>query len=207
MNNITERDIEEFISRGKRVVDENLTRCSSGNLSWRIGDKVLLSATGSWIGELTKGDIAICDLKTGESLNGVKPTMEKIFHLDILRKRPEMDTVLHFQSPYATTIACMKNRPTNFNVTLEIPIYIGENIPVIPFLKPGSAELAEAVTEAMLQHDCIILENHGLVVCGKNFKEALQKALFFEMACEIILKSKGDYKTLIPSDYSDFLNK
>jgi ribulose-5-phosphate 4-epimerase/fuculose-1-phosphate aldolase len=32
-----------------------------------------------------------------------------------------------------------------------------------------------------------ILKNHGLVSVGKDFNDAIQKAVFFEMACRIIL--------------------
>lgn len=156
---------------------------------------------------MSEEEIAIYDLNSGKVVNNIKPTMEKMFHIELLKNRPELNTVLHFQSPFATTIACLKEKPTDFNVTLEIPIYIGEKIPVIPFLKPGSEEVASAVLSAMSQSNCVILENHGQEVCGRDFKEALQRAVFFEMACRIIVESGGKYKTLSPSEYADFLNR
>ena len=59
----------------------------------------------------------------------MKPSMESGFHLGVLRERPDVNVVLHFQSHYATAVACMKNRPTNFNVTAEIPCHVGSEIP------------------------------------------------------------------------------
>ena len=50
----------------------------------------------------------------------------------------------------------MKNKPTNFNVTAEIPYHVGSEIPVIPYYRPGSPELAKAVVEAMLEHLSLI---------------------------------------------------
>ena len=91
--------------------------------------------------------------------------MESTFHLGILRERPDVNVVLHFQSEYATAISCMKNKPTNFNVTAEIPCHVGSEIPVIPYYRPGSPELAKAVVEAMLEHNSVLLTNHGQVVC------------------------------------------
>lgn len=36
--------------------------------------------------------------------------------------------------------------------------------------------------EAMKDHDAVLLSNHGQVVCGRDFDEVLERALFFEMA-------------------------
>lgn len=200
---ITNEQIEQFVAQAHRVGDAGLTVCSSGNLSWRIGDEVLLSGTGSWVPSLTKEKVAVCRLATGEVLNGVKPSMESGFHLGVLRERPEVNVVLHFQSPYATAVACMKQCPENFNVTAEIPCHVGRDIPVIPYLRPGSKELAEAVVDAMKEHNSILLRKHGQVVCGKDFDQAFERAMFFEMACRIIIQSGGDYTVLTPQEIED----
>ena len=132
---ITNLEIEEFVKQAHRVGDAGLTICSSGNLSWRIGDEVLISGTGSWVPNIQKEKVAICNLATGQSVNGVKPSMEHVFHLGVLRERPDMNVVLHFQSPYATAIACMKQQPADFNVTAEIPCHVGREIPIIPYYR------------------------------------------------------------------------
>ena len=200
---ITNEHIEKFIAEAHRVGDAGLTVCSSGNISWRVGDEVLLSGTGSWVPSLPKEKVAICKLETGEVLNGVKPSMECGFHLGVLRERPDVNVVLHFQSEYATAVACMKNKPTNFNVTAEVPCHVGREIPVIPYYRPGSPELAHAVVEAMKDHNSILLTNHGQVVCGSSFDQVFERAMFFEMACRIIVQSGGEYSVLTPEEIKD----
>ena len=116
---ITNLHIEEFIKQAHRVGDAGLTVCSSGNLSWRLGDEALVSGTGSWVPTLQKEKVSQCVVATGEVLNGVKPSMESGFHLGVLRARPDVNVVLHFQSPYATAASCMKKKTENFNVTAE----------------------------------------------------------------------------------------
>ena len=199
---ITDLHIEEFLRQAHRVGDAGLTICSSGNLSWRIGDEVLISGTGSWVPNLKKEKVSICNLASGEIMNGVKPSMESVFHMGVMRERPDVNVVLHFQSPYATTIACMESRPTNFNVTAELPCHVGE-IPQIPYYRPGSKELAEAVINAMKDHDSIMLLKHGQVVCGKDFDEVFERAMFFEMACRIIVQTQGKYTVLSPEEIED----
>ena len=39
---IQNEHIEEFLRQAHRVGDAGLTVCSSGNLSWRVGDEVLV---------------------------------------------------------------------------------------------------------------------------------------------------------------------
>ena len=200
---ITNEHIEQFIAQAHRVGDAGLTICSSGNISWRIGDEVLLSGTGSWVPSLPKEKVAVCRLSTGEVLNGVKPSMESGFHLGVLRERPDVNVVLHFQSHYATAVACMKNRPTNFNVTAEIPCHVGSEIPVVPYYRPGSKELAQGVIDALKDHNSVLLLKHGQVVCGKDFDQAFERAMFFEMACRIMIQSGGDYTVLTPEEIDD----
>lgn len=200
---ITAEQIAHFIAQAHRVGNAGLTLCSSGNISWRIGEEALVSGTGSWVPTLTEEKVSICSVATGEILNGVKPSMESGFHLGVLRERDDVNVVLHFQSPFATTIACMKDIPANFNVTAEIPCHVGSEIPVIPYYRPGSPELAENVIAALKTHNSCLLRKHGQVVCGKTFDEAFERATFFEMACRIILQSKGDYNVLSQAEIDD----
>lgn len=184
-----QKSIEQFVRAGRKVAEYGLLSCSSGNLSWRVEpDLALLSASGSWLAELTAEQVAVCEIESGRCVNGKEPTIESVFHLGILKQRPEMDVVLHFQSPYATAIACGPTDGLDFNMTFEVPAYIGTPA-VVPYLPAGSDELAQAVINAFgdSQTHIAILKSHGLVTVGTDFNDAIQKAVFFELACRIIL--------------------
>lgn len=200
-----EKQINQFIEQAQRVGKERLQLCSSGNLSWRVSENTaLVSGTGSWLPRLARENVAVCEISTGNRIDGPKPSMESSFHLGVLRERKDVNVVLHFQSKYATTISCMKNKPANFNVVAEVSCYCGTEIPVLPYFRPGSPELAKAVTKAMIDHDTILLSKHGQVVCGKDFDDAYQKAVFFEFACGIILRAgEGNYTTLSEEEIRD----
>ncbi|MFT4221930.1 class II aldolase/adducin family protein [Dysgonomonas sp.] len=202
---ITQEQIDKFIEQAHRVGKERLQLCSSGNLSWRVKDNVaLVSGTGSWLPRLAKENVAVCDISAGMRIDGPKPSMESVFHLGVLRRRKDMNVVLHFQSEFATIVSCMENKPENFNVVAEVPCYCGKDIPVIPYYRPGSKELAEAVTEALTDHDCVLMSKHGQAVCGKDFDAAFQKAVFFELACSIIVRAgEGNYMTLTEDEVRD----
>jgi ribulose-5-phosphate 4-epimerase/fuculose-1-phosphate aldolase len=53
-------------------------------------------------------------------------------------------------------------------------------------LPPGSKALVKAVALVMQTHDLVQLRNHGQVTVGRHFRQAIQNAAFFEMACEIL---------------------
>lgn len=203
MEKITQTHINEFVAQAHRVGRCGLTICSSGNLSWRIGDTVLLSGTGSWVPELRAENVAVVSLADGKSLNGVRPTMESSFHLGVLRERPDVNVVLHFQSPYATAIACRRELPATLNFTAEVPLHVGDDIPVIPFLRPGSPVLAQAVTDALRDHNSCLLLKHGQVTCGKDFNQAIERAMFFEMAARIAVVNGDNIDPLTHREIND----
>ena len=199
----TIKQIEDFVACAHKVGAAGLTVCSSGNLSIRIGDEVLVSGTGSWVPDLLPDQVSVVRFTDATVLNGVKPSMESVFHLGVMKQRPDVNCVLHFQSPYATAVACMKKRPANFNFTAECPIHVGREIPMIPYYRPGSPELASHVIEAMKNHDSVMLLKHGQVVCGKDFRQALERAMFFEMACRIAVLNESNVDPLTKEEIGD----
>ena len=186
---VTDSHLRTFVEAAQRIGTHQLLLCSSGNLSWRLNDEIMLiSQTGSWLPYLSKDQVSISRLSDGMIINNVNPSMDSRFHFGIMRQRKDVNVILHFQSLYATTLACLPDPPTNFNVINEIPINIGK-IDMLPYICPGSPELGLQVTESMKTHDLVVLRNHGQVVVGKSFDDVIQKALFFELACGIIMRS------------------
>lgn len=189
---ISDSHLRCFIEAAHRTGHHQLLLCSSGNLSWRVADDmILISQTGSWLPYLTKDQICQARLSDGVVLNKIIPSMDSGFHFGIMRERKDVKVVLHFQSLYATTLACLPDPPTNFNVINEVPSYIGP-IDILPYISPGSPELGKLVTLSSKNHNLIVLRNHGQVVVGSNFDDVIQRALFFELACGIIMRSNNE---------------
>ena len=180
-------DLVGFINACKKAASFDLLKCSSGNMSWRLNeDYIALSVSRAWLSDLTVEQVAICKAEDGVCINGKTPTVEINFHLGILQQRDDVNVVLHFQSQYATAISCGDPSVYNFNIIPEIATYIGK-IGIVEYLMPGSDKLADAVIEEMKTHNMAILRNHGLVTVGKDFDDAIQKAVFFELACSVLL--------------------
>jgi ribulose-5-phosphate 4-epimerase/fuculose-1-phosphate aldolase len=205
MRDVPDAHVKTFVEACHRAAAHGLIRCSSGNLSWRLDDsRFLVTASGSWMESLTPDQVSVCCTADGSLLEGRPASVETGFHAGILRSRSDIDVVLHFQSSCATTLGCTSAAADiNYAVIPEIPVYIGA-IATVPYLLPGSPGLATAVVEAMQDHDLAVLCNHGHVTVARDLDTAIQNAVFFELACHIILHGGDNTEPLPPEAIAAF---
>lgn len=154
---------------------------TSGNVSVRDGDRVLLSPTGVALAELTPGDVAAVTLD-GEVLSGA-PTSELQLHLAIYR-RHDAGAIVHTHAPRATAVACVADELPVIHYQL---LGMGGAIRVAPFAPFGTAELASAVCAALDGRRAALLANHGAVSYGATLAQALERAVVLEWACGVYL--------------------
>jgi ribulose-5-phosphate 4-epimerase/fuculose-1-phosphate aldolase len=178
--------VEAFVAGARKAAGYGLMRCSSGNMSCRLDQShMLVKASRCWMAELDPEDVCVCRITDGSLVTGRPPSVEIGFHSGLLHARPDVNVVLHFQTPYATALACHEPPIENYFIIPEVPYYIGP-IAHVPHIRPGSRELAQAVVKAMADHDLAQLANHGQVVVGQTYDDVIQKAVFFELACELL---------------------
>jgi len=177
-----------FATYARQAASMNLLKCSSGNLSCRLNnDIMMISATRTWLSELTEADVVKIPVNSAKFSGPVKPSGEYKLHQAIYQSRPDINVVLHFQSEYATTLAAMNIIP-DYNVIIEVPVYIGK-VAHLPYAMPGSDALAGLASAAAKESTMIQLANHGQVSMGTSFRDAIQKAVFFELACSVLVRS------------------
>jgi len=202
---VPHKKVDEFVSAAHRMAEQGLLSCASGNLSWRVtGEHMLITGTGSWLGRLTDDQVAVCEIRSGKLVEGDQPSKEIGFHAGILAERDDVDVVLHYQSPHATAVACSRMRERSYFVIPEVPYYLGE-IACVPYLPPGSRELADAVVAACRTHDLAIMRNHGQVTVGRDFDDVFQNATVFELACRVVLLAGSSLRTLPPREVAALL--
>lgn len=206
MIEVSDTLLQAFIKACNIVAQRGLVRASSGNLSLRLpGDKMLITASRSWMENITAKQVCLCRISDGHPLTQQKPSVEIGFHAGIFRTRPDINAVLHFQSTCATALACRPEKePPSFNLIPEIPFYIGPVVE-IPYAMPGSQALADAVIQAMQHHDMGLIKNHGQVTVAQDLPHTIQNADFFELACEIILRNQGQVTPLTDKQAQELL--
>jgi L-fuculose-phosphate aldolase len=145
---------------------------TSGNVSARWKDGLLVTPSGIPYKELLPEDIIFMEFDGSfEAKEGLKPSSEWRFHVDIMRERSDVGAIVHTHSMYATTIAIKG---------LDIPAvhYMiaaagGPTIRCAPYATFGTAELSEYAVEALEGRHACILRHHGVIACGKNLSRAL----------------------------------
>jgi ribulose-5-phosphate 4-epimerase/fuculose-1-phosphate aldolase len=193
--------VKEFVSAAHKIAEKDLVCCSCGNLSLRIDKEcMLVTATTSWLGKLTEEQVVLCSIAEGKSLDGKKPSCETGFHSAVLKKRPDVNAVLHFNSPYATALSCRVPQITNFNVIPEMAEFLGGEVAIVPYYDPGTPELAAEVIKAMETHDIALLQKHGAVTVRTSLDSVIENARIFELACMIISHTGFNYQVLSDED-------
>lgn len=190
-----EAQIGTFVEYSRLAAQKGLVQCSSGNMSCRFDSEILfpyilIKRAGAWMERMTNRDVSVYNLNTSEDLNDVRPSSEVKMHQQIYASRSEVNVILHSQPPFATALSCMGiNENFDLGLIPEIPYYCGQ-ICTVPYLDPGSQELADAVSEAASnKHNVIIMCNHGIVVVGTGYDEVIQRTVFFELAASIMLRA------------------
>lgn len=184
------RQVVRYAQQAER---EGLCKHRSGNFS--IHDKesgyIVITPTGMDRAEMLPEDVVVIDMQGNvvEALTGKKPTSESMMHMAVYKARPEVGAIVHTHSKNATAFAVM-NKP--------IPAIVYElfllgckkgYIPVAPYGRPGTKELAESVLKPLAISDVALMQAHGVIAVADDLKEALLRASYVEELAEIYYKT------------------
>lgn len=200
----------ELQQTGKYMMEYGFAWGNAGNISARTeSDRYLITASGTFLGELDRKDLLECDLSGrfyGEE--GQKPSKETPMHRAIYETRPEIGAVLHSSPFYSTLVACSSiDIPSNWFVET---MYYLEKVERVPYEHPGSEELGEAVREKAKSANILLLENHGVLVYDTSIREARMALQTLETACQMLIVSQSagiGMKGLSRSTERNFLEK
>ena len=191
---------------GKRFVDRGLVVGSGGNLSMLLPDKksFLITGTGTSLDRLDEDSFAVVSLDGTYSSSGTQPSSEYRVHLAAYQSRSDVTTCIHLH-PQASVLLAALGIETKF-VTVDHVYYL-RKIVRIPWIRPGTQEIADAVAREIAGVNVLVLENHGCVVVAGHPELAFSRALNLEEASELTLRSRivGIEPLEVPSAYREYL--
>ena len=160
-----------------------LNQGTSGNISVRAGDTMLITPSATPYDAMTQEMIAAMPLSGPQMGDGSwvgerKPSTEWRFHLDILAARPEIGAIVHTHSTYATTLAIVgRSIPACHYM---IAAFGGSDIRVAPYATFGTAELSANAVAALAGRMGCLLANHGMITIGATLERAMWLAVELE---------------------------
>lgn len=163
-----------------------LCKHKSGNFSIRDEKTGYICITPTGIDRecLTIADISVVD-KNLKLIEGLKPSSELLMHSEIYKVCNLAHSIVHTHSKMATSFSV---------VNKQIPAIIYELsafrcsqgvIPVAPYGRPGTLELAKNVAKTAIESDLILMEKHGVVAIGETLDEAFLNAQYIEEIADI----------------------
>jgi ribulose-5-phosphate 4-epimerase/fuculose-1-phosphate aldolase len=172
----------QIIAIGKTLADYRLLTAQAGNLSARLdGGNILITATGSELGNLKNSDIVKAALDNGVlALAGRKPSSELPAHRLIYQNFPSR-VVLHCHPPLTNAyFAVMDDLKV---LTFETGFYL-EEVPVIRQKGLNVTDLG-AMIRALKKNSIVVVRNHGVFSIADTFQQALNPVLILEEAVKV----------------------
>jgi L-fuculose-phosphate aldolase len=169
-----------IIASCKHMNAIGLNQGTSGNISARFGDRMLITPSGVPYQEMAAEDLAAMPIQGdyGSWEGPLAPSTEWRFHLDITRARPEVGAIVHAHSTFATALAIARK---------EIPAchYMiaaagGPTIRCASYATYGTKELSDAALQALQDRTACLLANHGMIATGPNLDKAMWLAVELE---------------------------
>lgn len=157
-----------------RAYHTGLVRGQGGNVSIYDGVHMYISASGICLGDLAPDRFACMDLN-GRVLNDMTPSKEAAMHLECYRQRPDIRGIFHLHPLYSVAVTCRREVDASCVMPVYTPGYgarVGR-LPLIPYYRPGSKALAEAVGKVIQGRNSVLLGNHGVVTVGVTPDAAL----------------------------------
>ncbi|MFG2190939.1 class II aldolase/adducin family protein [Streptomyces sp. NPDC048639] len=177
----------DLVATARRTVADGLVVGTSGNVSVRVGDIVLVTPTGVPYERLAAHDAVAVDLSGHQILGELKPTSELPMHLAVYRTTAA-EAVVHTHAVHATAVSTLvPELPPIHYLTATL----GGAVRVAPYALYGSEELAENMLHALRDRSACLLQNHGTVAYGASLDEAYDRTAHLEWMCRVWLAANG----------------
>ncbi|WP_299367283.1 3-oxo-tetronate 4-phosphate decarboxylase [uncultured Tateyamaria sp.] len=174
---------------------------TAGNVSARIGDRILMTPTNATLGDIEPDRIATLDAD-GRHIAGDPPTKEAFLHRAFYRSRPDCGAVVHLHSTWATALSCRDDIDPDDCVPPLTPYVVMRvgTVKRIPYVRPGDPKAGQLIEDLGGRYAAVLLANHGPVVNGRDLFSAVCAAEELEETAKVLAGLRGGPIRLLSHD-------
>lgn len=166
---------EHVVAACRDMVAAKLVSGTSGNISVRTADGMLITPSGVDYATMTGGDLVELKLSGVRISEGARrASTEWRMHARIYQAREDVRAVVHTHSVYATALACLRRPIPAFHYMVAAAG--GTDIPCAQYATFGTEELAAHAVAALTDRNACLLANHGVIAVGRSLDAALTLA-------------------------------
>lgn len=183
---------DEIVELAASLFQRGYSVGSAGNISVRVDGGYLITPTNSSLGRLDAGRLSFVDLGWNH-ISGDAPSKEVVMHRAMYEARPDTGAIVHLHSTHVTALSCLaqNGEPLLQPHTPYLVMRLGENIPLVPYYKPGDPNMESDIFEAAKEARAIVLGNHGSIVAGPTLVNAVDSAEELEVSAKLALLLRG----------------
>ncbi len=194
---------EEILYWSKRLYQKGMSPSTSGNVSVKTKEGILISASGVCLNDMDENDIVLMDYNGNLIGGNKKPSSEKIMHSEIYTRRDDINAVIHCHCPLITAFA-VAGKPMDKPILPDFSLVFGY-VPIMPYYCPSSIELATYVGEYFDKYSALLLKNHGVVIGADSLQNAFYQLELLRSYAETYFGAEvlGGIKTLSKKDIAE----
>ena len=147
-----------------------LNQGTSGNISARLGQGILITPSGVPYADLTPEAMVVIPFEGRPAEGGAKPSSEWPFHQGMHRARPDMPVVLHAHPPWCSVLAVQRRAIPACHYM--VAAFGGHDVPLADYALFGSPELCADMARVMADRHGCLMANHGATVLGETVAKA-----------------------------------
>jgi L-fuculose-phosphate aldolase len=174
---------DQLVRYSARLLDDGLAVGSAGNMSVRVDDTMAITPSGVSYAEMRPQDVCVVAPDGREPVGGNQetPSSETPMHLAIYAAT-RAGAVVHTHSPEVIALSAARTELPAIHYAIT---GLGGPVRVAPYVRFGSAGLAEAAVTALDGRSAVILRNHGAVTYGRDLAQAYERALLLEWLARV----------------------
>jgi L-fuculose-phosphate aldolase len=179
--------LSQFQAVGEALFTQGLVSPQGGNLSVKLGERLVITHRGSALGYIQEGDLVETGIHKNNRATPLASTELEV-HRCIYKNTPAL-AVVHAHPPYAVALSFTEKE-------IDPPDIEGRallsRVPVLCTAMEGkAAELADEIARLLGEHRVVLVRGHGTFAASQLLEEAYYYTVVLEHSCRLLYLLKA----------------